>query len=205
MIVDLPCPGSACRLGHWPRPPSPEVFPAPLGDRFFEQDQAVLASGIAITHNLELHLYPTRSEGWCLTHKEALRGSDRKIIGVFESISSFQNFDVIYINQKRRLQWSAHVFDHRDFFVIADNLRGNVQRVDSVIAFTGVRGSLIYPLGVNHRVVAGLGYFNRDINFNVLSIDPEGNPEIGPREDDYPEISADIIGPKPIAMLLVCL
>ena len=59
-----------------------EVFPAPLGDRFFEQDRAVLTSGIAITHNLELHLYPTRSEGWCLTHKEALRGVDRKIIGV---------------------------------------------------------------------------------------------------------------------------
>jgi len=119
---------------------------------------------------------------------------DRKIIGVFESISSFQNFDVIYLNQKRRLQWSAHIFDRRDFFVIADNLTGNVQRIDSVIAFTGVRGSLIYPLSVNHRIVGGIGYFKRDINFNVLSVDPEGNPVIGPREDDYPEISADIIG-----------
>jgi AraC-like DNA-binding protein len=44
-----------------------EVFPAPLGNRFFEQDRRVLASGVPIVQNLELHLYPTRLEGWCLT------------------------------------------------------------------------------------------------------------------------------------------
>ncbi len=61
---------------------SREVFPPPLGDRFLEQDQAVCISGTAIVQNLELHLYPTRLEGWCLTDKTPLYGSDGSIIGV---------------------------------------------------------------------------------------------------------------------------
>jgi AraC-like DNA-binding protein len=59
-----------------------QVFPSPLGDRFLEQDRRVLASGVPIVQNLELHLYPTRLEGWCLTDKLPLRGGDGRIIGL---------------------------------------------------------------------------------------------------------------------------
>lgn len=59
-----------------------DVFPSPLGNRFFEQDRRVLASGIPITQNLELHLYPTRLEGWCLTDKLALFGGDGQVTGI---------------------------------------------------------------------------------------------------------------------------
>jgi AraC-like DNA-binding protein len=50
-----------------------EVFPAPLGQRFADQDDAVLQKGIDIEGQLELHLYPNRAPGWCLTHKFAWR------------------------------------------------------------------------------------------------------------------------------------
>ena len=59
-----------------------QVFPSPLGNRFFEQDRRVLASGIPIVQNLELHLYPTRLEGWCLTDKLPLYGGDGRITGL---------------------------------------------------------------------------------------------------------------------------
>jgi AraC-like DNA-binding protein len=59
-----------------------EVFPSPLGDRFFEQDRRVIASGVAINQSLELHLYPTRLEGWCLTDKLPLHDVDGRICGV---------------------------------------------------------------------------------------------------------------------------
>ncbi len=59
-----------------------QVFPSPLGNRFFEQDRRVLASGIPIVQNLELHLYPTRIEGWCLTDKLPLSGDDGQITGI---------------------------------------------------------------------------------------------------------------------------
>lgn len=59
-----------------------EVFPAPLGIRFLEQDLAVCRTGSAITLQLELHLYPTRLEGWCLTDKLPLRNHEGVVVGV---------------------------------------------------------------------------------------------------------------------------
>ncbi|MFL6695577.1 MAG: helix-turn-helix domain-containing protein [Vitreoscilla sp.] len=50
-----------------------ELFPGGLGDRYREQDEAVLRGGAEITGQLELHLYPNRAPGWCLTHKLAWR------------------------------------------------------------------------------------------------------------------------------------
>ena len=50
-----------------------ELFPGGLGDRYREQDEAVLRGGAEIVGQLELHLYPNRSAGWCLTHKMAWR------------------------------------------------------------------------------------------------------------------------------------
>ena len=59
-----------------------DVFPPPLGDRFFEQDRRVLRSGIAISQNLEMHLYPTRLEGWCLTDKIPIHGPGGRVVGL---------------------------------------------------------------------------------------------------------------------------
>ncbi len=59
-----------------------EVFAAPLGERFEAQDLRVLMEGLSIRGRLELHLYPDGSEGWCLTWKEPLRGSDGSIRGL---------------------------------------------------------------------------------------------------------------------------
>src|SRR4051812_14098952 len=55
-----------------------EVFGAPYGDTWLAQDEAVLASGNDIFDRLELHLYPDRDPGWCLTRKMALRDPDGK-------------------------------------------------------------------------------------------------------------------------------
>jgi len=45
-----------------------EVFPPPLGNRYLLQDRQVLA-GDPIADRLEVHLYPNRRPGWCLTLK----------------------------------------------------------------------------------------------------------------------------------------
>ena len=50
-----------------------ELFPGGLGDRYREQDERVLRDGVEIAGQLELHLYPNRAPGWCLTHKLAWR------------------------------------------------------------------------------------------------------------------------------------
>ena len=57
-----------------------EVFPQRLGDAYASQDRRVLA-GHAINSQLEIHLFPNRAPGWCLTHKTPLR-RDAGIIGL---------------------------------------------------------------------------------------------------------------------------
>ena len=59
-----------------------EVHPRPLAHTYMVQDRAVIDTGIALHRHLELHLYPTRSRGWCLTSKTALRDEAGIIIGL---------------------------------------------------------------------------------------------------------------------------
>lgn len=65
-------------LGHTAR----EVFPASLAVSYEEQDKLVLSGEAQVHDQLELHLYPDRDPGWCLTHKIPVRDGDRNIIGL---------------------------------------------------------------------------------------------------------------------------
>jgi AraC-like DNA-binding protein len=59
-----------------------EVFPAALAVSYARQDEEVLRTGRRVEHQLELHLYPGRRAGWCLTTKLPLRDESGGIIGV---------------------------------------------------------------------------------------------------------------------------
>jgi AraC-like DNA-binding protein len=59
-----------------------EIFPAPLGEAFENQDLRVLREGLSINGRLELHLYPDGRQGWCLTWKEPLFDRAGKIVGL---------------------------------------------------------------------------------------------------------------------------
>ncbi|MFQ5526864.1 MAG: BamA/TamA family outer membrane protein [Thermoanaerobaculia bacterium] len=129
---------------------------------------------------------------------------DRRIIGSFQSIESFQNFDVIYANLANRIQWRVHLFDDRDFFIGRDRSTGLLQRGRAAITQTGAQGFLIYPWDTSHRVELGLGYTFREIAFQSFLFDPDGNleldengfpiPIISPRTDDFPQVSLGVVG-----------
>ena len=59
-----------------------EVFPAALAASYTRQDETVLSTGKCVDHQLELHIYPGRITGWCLTTKHPLRGATGTIIVV---------------------------------------------------------------------------------------------------------------------------
>lgn len=59
-----------------------DLFPPPLGARYLAQDLGVCRSGREISDLLELHLYPNRLEGWCVTNKSPLRGRAGRVIGL---------------------------------------------------------------------------------------------------------------------------
>ena len=59
-----------------------EVFPASMAVSYSEQDQIVLSGEAEVHDQLELHLYPDRDPGWCLTHKIPVRDAQKNIIGL---------------------------------------------------------------------------------------------------------------------------
>lgn len=66
-------------LGRDPR----ALFPDPLGASYRAQDRRVLA-GHSLENRLEVHLFPDRAPGWCLTNKYPLRqdGEVHGVIGI---------------------------------------------------------------------------------------------------------------------------
>ena len=59
-----------------------ELFPAPLGERYLEQDLEVCRTGRPVEDLLELHLYPDGREGWCLTTKVPLLDVAGRVLGL---------------------------------------------------------------------------------------------------------------------------
>jgi PAS domain S-box-containing protein len=59
-----------------------EIFAKPLAESYARQDAHVLRTGKPVEHQLELHVYPGRVAGWCLTTKHALLDSKGDLIGV---------------------------------------------------------------------------------------------------------------------------
>jgi len=120
-----------------------QVFPSPLGNRFFEQDRRVLTSGIPIVQNLELHLYPTRLEGWCLTDKLPLSGGDGQITGIAGISRDLQSPGV----EAGHLAEVASALDH-----IQSNY-GSEVRVEKLAEICGLS---IYQLNRRLRAIFGI-------------------------------------------------
>lgn len=59
-----------------------ELFPRALAETYLAQDRMVIDKGSLIDKHLELHIYPGRSRGWCITKKTPLYGKDGEVIGL---------------------------------------------------------------------------------------------------------------------------
>ena len=63
------------------RTPS-QVLGPDLGVSYEKQDRTVLKTGEPIINQLELHVYPNRSIGWCITNKRPLRDVEGNLTGL---------------------------------------------------------------------------------------------------------------------------
>ncbi|MBI5362004.1 MAG: AraC family transcriptional regulator [Planctomycetes bacterium] len=90
-----------------------ELFPAPFGARYREQDERLLKTGAPVQGALELHVYPSGRFGWCLTHKLPLRdakGRVRGLVGTSRDLGSPED-DADYRGVAHALE---HVQKHLD-------------------------------------------------------------------------------------------
>jgi PAS domain S-box-containing protein len=59
-----------------------EIFPEELANRYASQDEAVMGTEQGIVDRLELHWYPHRRAGWCLTSKLPIRDAAGRVCGL---------------------------------------------------------------------------------------------------------------------------
>ncbi len=59
-----------------------DLFPRHMADRYVRQDERVFITGRPIRDNLDLTLFPDRTQGWCLTDKVPLCDRQGAVVGL---------------------------------------------------------------------------------------------------------------------------
>jgi Tol biopolymer transport system component len=123
---------------------------------------------------------------------------DKRLIGIFSSLASFSNFDVIYADLSERLQWQVHLFDDRSFFFAEDTIRpGEFIRGRAIFKQTGAVASIVYPFTFYQRFEAGAGYVFREFLQQTITFNPETGffePDLIPIDDDFPLFTGALVG-----------
>ncbi|HEX7155209.1 MAG TPA: hypothetical protein VF618_27315 [Thermoanaerobaculia bacterium] len=120
---------------------------------------------------------------------------NRRFIAALDSVSSFSNFDFLYLDMRRRTNWGFRVFDNRSFYAVPNF---EEQRFDREQAYreTGALGIVSYPFSRYHRIDGGAGYISRDVAYPTLETQPDGSDAYvyRQRRDNYPVVSTTFTG-----------
>jgi len=127
---------------------------------------------------------------------------DRRAIINFQSLSSYTDIHLTYLNLKHRLQLGFTLFDDRQYFIglSTDRSTGFVSRGRRFYRETGALGLATYPLDRYHRFEGTLGYLSRSIDFPfVVNNQTQGGDVtqivvFGNRQDNNPTASISFTG-----------
>ena len=116
---------------------------------------------------------------------------DRRFIAALDSVSSFSNFDFLYFDLQRRMNWGFRVFDNRSFYTAPNYQQGRIERIRQSYRETGAIGILSYPFNRYHRLDVGTGYMSRQIAYPFVV---PGGIAFFERKDNFPTVSSTFTG-----------
>lgn len=124
---------------------------------------------------------------------------DRRFIAALDSVSTFSNFDFLYLDMRRRRNWGFRIFDNRSFFVAATvNPVGDDIDIERRQTYreTGAIGLISYPFTRYHRLDTGAGFISRDVFYPADSAIINGQRYFSfeERRDNYPIVSSTFSG-----------
>ncbi len=128
---------------------------------------------------------------------------DRRIILNVAAIDALSDFDVIYLNQRKRTQWAGRLFDRRVYqFQREVDDAGIIRGFDrrQVYGVTGAEYLRIYPLSFNRRFELTGGAYFREFDIFSTATDTSGQRHlvIAPRSDLYPQLRAAFVSDSTI-------
>ena len=121
---------------------------------------------------------------------------NRRFIASLDSVSSFSNFDFLYLDMQRRWNWGARLFDNRAFYTTLNDQGDRFDR-RQFYRETGAMGLLSYPFDRYHRVDTGLGFMSRDYYYpRFFRLEGEDFDRVAyePRKDNFPILSTTFSG-----------
>lgn len=89
-----------------------ELFPRALAESYLAQDRRVLERGEGIDRHLELHIYPGRSRGWCITRKMPLRDKNGAIVGLIGTSRDLGLPDELHPAYRQVADIAQYIRDH---------------------------------------------------------------------------------------------
>src|SRR5258707_7922895 len=122
---------------------------------------------------------------------------NRRFIASLDSVSSFSNFDFLYLDLHRRWNWGVRLYDNRSFFNAIDQNSNILRRGQQDYRETGLLGLFSYPFTRYHRVDFGVGFQSRDINYPIgsaVSDTGEVTYIFFQRRDNFPLVTASFSG-----------
>jgi Tol biopolymer transport system component len=120
---------------------------------------------------------------------------DRRFIASLDSVSSFSNFDFLYFDLHKRLNWGVRLFDNRSFYTAQSVETGLNNRVKQAYRETGAIGILSYPFTRYHRIDMGAGYESRDIAYPFLTnVGGVENLSFFDQKDSFPLVTTSFSG-----------
>jgi hypothetical protein len=124
---------------------------------------------------------------------------DRRFIVDLQSISSYTDFHLSFINFRNRLQLGATIFDTRVYYIGQAQGPANggfVQRGRRFLRETGILGLAAYPLDRYHRLEGSLGFVSRSLDqpFFYSSNDRNQSIVFASRRDNDPTVGLTLTG-----------
>lgn len=126
---------------------------------------------------------------------------NRRFIASLDSVNSYSNFDFLYLDMHRRLNWGARLYDNRAFFNTLNQESGRIDR-RQFYRETGLMALTSYPFSRYHRVNAGVGFLSRDFfmpDFSEGDLNEDGAIDLDDalwiqRKDNFPVVSSTFTG-----------
>ena len=89
-----------------------ELFPRALAETYLAQDRLVIDQGTPIDKQLELHIYPGRSRGWCITKKMPLFGKDGAVVGLIGTSHDLGLLDDMHPAYRQIARIAQHISEN---------------------------------------------------------------------------------------------
>ena len=127
---------------------------------------------------------------------------NRRFIASLDSVDTFSNFDFLYLNMHKRMNWGVRLFDNRAFYTLPQNFESEGLERRQAYRETALFGLVSYPFSRYHRLDTGAGAMTRSytlLDFRGGDTDGDGDidfddPTATELSQNFPTVSATFSG-----------